>query len=271
MFARNIRFVKSGETIFIKVSGYDDETGGYYFHIQETQIDDQAMEPNNSMEQAYALEPGVEPFKGFFMSSDDADWYKIIVPVETKHLRIYTESDLDTYFKLYDAKGTLITEDDDGGSEYNASISQTLSQGTYYVEVTELDGDSGSYSLFMSLRDTPQSDSYEPDNVMEAASEITMETVQVHTFTDSDDEDWAWFTVTDAGDYRIAAIGEISSLDTYIGLYDEDGDLIDENDDGGDSYDALLRVSLQPGKYYILTTTLDDFSDPESYTLSVMK
>ncbi len=107
---------------------------------------------------------------------------------------------------------------------------------------------------------------------MSDASEIIAGRPQVRTFTDDTDEDWAWFTVASAGNYTITAVGEMPSLDTYIELYDDDGDSIDENDDGGDSYDARLRVYLvylRPGKYYILVTTLDDFSDPESYTLNI--
>lgn len=264
-----LRSVKSGDTLYIKVTGYSDETGSYNFHMQENHIEDQAMEPNDSMEQAYLLEPSTGSVTGFFMSSDDADWYKIIVPLENKSLRIYTEGDMDTYFSLYDERGNVITENDDGGSDYNASISRSLSQGTYYVKVTELDGDSGIYYLFMNLRDAPQSDSYEPDNTMANASEIIINTPQVHTFTDDDDEDWVYFTVSQNTRYTITAVGDDPNLDTYIELYDEDGDLLDENDDGGESYDARLRINLEPGTYYILITTLDDFSEPESYTLSV--
>ncbi len=125
-----VRSVRSGETLYIKVTSYGDETGSYSLHIQETPIEDQAMEPNDSMEQAYLLELPAESLKGFFMSSDDADWYKIIVPSGDKTLRIHTESDLDTYLKLYNARGNVIEEDDDDGSGYNARISRLLSQGT---------------------------------------------------------------------------------------------------------------------------------------------
>ncbi len=263
--------VKTGETIYIKVFGYDGETGFYSFSAGTIQIDDQNMEPNDTMGQAYPVEPKAEAYKGFFMSSNDVDWYKITVPPEDKMLLIYTDSDLDTYITLYDETGEVVAEDDDGGSGYNARLSFVVSGGTYYIELEELDGTTGPYSLYIKLNDAIIRDQYEPDNTMREAKEITVNNPQTRTFTNSDDMDWAWFTVTTAGTYTITAIGESSDLDTYLELYNEQGKLIGEDDDGGSSYDARLRIRLEPGKYYILAETLDDFSYPEMYTLSITR
>lgn len=261
--------IRSGETIYINVYGYDsDETGPYTLNIEETRIEDQAMEPNDSMEQAYHLiEPGT--YHGFFMSDEDADWYRIRVASQNMSLRIYTEGDQDTYIVLYDENGNEITRDDDSGSSYNARITYAAAPGTYYIEVTEIGGDFGSYDLCFALQDPPRPDSFEPDNSMNTAKEIFINAAQNHTFTDSDDEDWVFFNVTRSGNYTITARGEDTDFDTYIELYDEYGDLIDENDDGGDHYDSRLMVELSPGRYYILATALEDFDSPENYTLTV--
>jgi hypothetical protein len=265
-----VQSLRSGETIYIKVFGYDDETGNYALTVQETEIDDQSMEPNDSFEDAYLLESNTENLNAFFMSEDDEDWYKIIILSQDKALRIFTEGELDTFMELYDENEESITDDDDGGSDYNARINRTLSQGTYFVRVTELDSDSGPYILNVSLIDPPEPDQYEDDNAMSDAKEIILNTLQNRSFTDSDDEDWLYFSVTQSGNYTITAIGnEDTNLDTYIELYDDDGDLLDENDDGGESLDARLRTNLRPGKYFIKTRCLDDFDEPENYSLAI--
>jgi hypothetical protein len=260
--------VENGKTIYINVFGYDGETGSYSLEMQEFQIDDESMEPNNSMSQAYLIEPSEEAISGFFMSENDSDWYKVVVPSGGKSLHIETGGDFDTYLNLYDDED-LIDENDDDGSDYNARINRVLSQGTYYIEVTELNEETGPYSLRITLRDPPQPDSYEPDNAMKDARELTVGSPQNRTFSDSDDEDWVYFDVARSGDYVVSAFGEDTSFDTYIELYDEDGDYIDEDDDGGEYYDSRLSIELDPGRYYILVTTLDEFGYPESYTLSV--
>jgi hypothetical protein len=146
-----IHSFQSGETVYIKVFGYDDETGTYALNLHETAIDDQAMEPNDSLEEAFLVEPSSEAIRGFFMSEDDEDWYKIIIPVADQSLRVYTEGEFDSYLEIYDDNEESITDDDDSGHDNNARIHRTLSQGTYYLRVTKLDDDAGPYSLYLTL------------------------------------------------------------------------------------------------------------------------
>ncbi len=226
-------------------------------------------EPNNTILQAYSVVPGGGAVNASFMDDEDTDWYKIHVPSENKLLRIYTESGLDTIMSLYDEAGEYITNDDDSGAHYNAQISEVLSPGTYYIEVKELNDDTGSYSLFVTLTDIPSADPYEPDNERTSASAIGINEAQVRTFTNSDDADWASFVLTSRASLSITAVGENAGLDTVIVLYDENGNFLGEDDDGGRDYDANLIMTLEPGKYFVRATTLDDFSFPEPYTLSV--
>ena len=266
-----IRHVPSGETVYIKVYGYDGETGVYSFSAKTIELEDQQMEPNDTMELAYLITPGPNPIKGFFMASEDVDWYKVTVPPEDRTLLVYTEGSLDTYITIYDETGEVIAENDDGGSSYNARLSFVVSGGTYFIEVTEIDGSTGPYTLHIRLQDALKSDSFEPDNSMAEAKEIRIGSPQSRTFSDSGDIDWVWFTVSARGTYSISAVGDNQELDTYIELYNQDGDLIDEDDDGGSGYDARLEVELTPGKYFIAVETLDTIHSPEGYTLSVTR
>lgn len=261
--------IRSGDTIYIKVFGYSSSsTGSYSLTAELMRIEDADYEPNDSMDEATLVQPG-DVINGFF-TNDDSDWYEIFVPSGGRRLRVYTEGDTDTCISLYDENGNHIRDDDDSGEVRNAMVThQPSSAGTYYVEVTQYSGGSGTYTFFVVLEEAPLPDAYEPDDTMADASEIVIDRPQVHTFSDGYDEDWTWFTVRRSAEYVITAIGENSSLDTYIELYDADGEYLDENDDGGNNLDARLRIHLEPGTYYILTAAYGDFDDSESYTLTI--
>lgn len=59
-----------------------------------------------------------------------------------------TSGEIDSYLYLYEADGTYITEDDDGGSGFDSSITVTLDAGCYRVEASSWGaGEIGAYSL----------------------------------------------------------------------------------------------------------------------------
>gem|GEM_PF-1409401 len=54
----------------------------------------------------------------------------------------------DTFLYLFDYSGSLVTYDDDGGTDYNSRISRTLNAGSYTIEATSyLSGATGGFSL----------------------------------------------------------------------------------------------------------------------------
>jgi serralysin len=175
--------------------------------------------------------------------------------------------------ELYDAETRAeLAEDDDGGSGGNARIRYTVRAGGRYIaRVRGYSGETGSYGfrayIVEQVRLSP--DEYEEDNSFSTAKPINIGETQQHTFHSGDDVDWVKFQITAAGTYRIRARGvDSASLDTYIELYDSNQNSIDENDDGGDDYDALLSLRLEGGTYYLKVETLDD-NPGEPYTISI--
>ncbi|MDL2229632.1 PPC domain-containing protein [Treponema sp. OttesenSCG-928-L16] len=246
------------------VKGYSDNTGNYRFRARIREIPADVTEPNDTRDRAYLVSLGSTPVQAMFHSSNDADWYKVEIPAGGGRLIVYTEGDMDTKMELHDQRGNLINEDDDSGSDLNARIAASVNPGTYYIKITEYDGSTGLYSFHALLGEALNQDQYEPDDSPAQAKNIEIGVPQRRSFTDGDDVDWARFTVTQRGFYEIRARGETSSaLDTYIELYDSSEDLIDEDDDGGDYYDACLEVRLDAGSYLIRVHTLD--SDPDDY------
>jgi hypothetical protein len=200
----------------------------------------------------------------FFLLAPNADG---VLTMET------TGNSIDTYMDLYDAEsGEEIDEDDDSGSGSNAHIQYEVSSGErYIVKIRGYGGDTGSYGfhawLTEPVRMTP--DEFENDNEFESAKNLSLGTAQRHTFTTGDDVDWVKFQISQAGSYTIRTRGVNSpELDTYIELYDDDRNAIDDDDDGGEDYDSRLSVRLQAGTYYLRVECLDSEPD-QAYTIRV--
>ncbi|MDR1178603.1 MAG: PPC domain-containing protein, partial [Spirochaetaceae bacterium] len=245
-------FAEAGTTYLIKMRGYSSSaTGSYTIQALFSSVQETPMEPNNTRNQAYAVGIG-DVITGIFQGSNDAEWFSVQVPQQGL-LKVYTSGSRDTCLKLYDGRENLLSEDDDGGDNLNARLSSVVEPGLYYIELTEYDGASGLYTLYIELTEALGTDEYENDNTAANAKTIEADAApQRRTFTDGNDVDWARFTVTSRGYYGIRARGENNlRLDTYIELYDADENLIDEDDDGGENYDSYLSVNLEPGDYYI--------------------
>jgi hypothetical protein len=262
-------FAEAGKTYLAKVRGLGGDTGSYTFSSTFTPMPQDASEPNDTRETAAKIPLG-EDLESSFQSEKDEDWYQVEIPDAGGFLIVTTEGSLDTLITLYDAEGAPLAEDDDSGRGLNARASALVPGGTLYIRILEVDGDRGRYTLKTQVRAPGEADAFEPDNTKERAHQITPGEPQGRTFTTAEDEDWAVFTIVKPGLYEIRALGEDPALDTYLELYDAEGEYIDDNDDGGDNYDALIQVELEPGTYFLLITTLDeDPLDNNAYTLSV--
>jgi hypothetical protein len=265
----HIEFLAEADTPYIiRVFGYSDNTGTYTIRTAASEFNEAEMEPNNSRGSAFAVEPN-SALTGVFDSGTDAEWFSVRIPQEGGLLRVYTAGSRDTILKLWD-RNELLAEDDDGGDGYNARIASVLVAGTYYIELTELNGSQGIYTLHVELSEILGADQYENDNTFSRAKTLEIGEVQRRTFTGGNDMDWVRFTVTARGRYGIRARGENNlRLDTYIELYNDSEDLIDDDDDGGENYDSYLNIELEPGTYYLKVSTLDDEPPADYYLLSV--
>jgi hypothetical protein len=265
-------FIDGEKSYTVKVRGYDnDETGSYRFRASIEASAEDSAEPNDTRTAAVSIEPGGRKAASFHSSSDE-DWYRISVPAGNIRLILYTEGRVDTKMALYDSGGGLIAEDDDSGNNNNAWISAVPGEGTVFARVTAYDGQRGRYTLVSEIRERIQPDSWENDDTPGTAKEINIGASQERTFSDSEDEDWVRFRITERGIYEIRTRAADTDLDTYIELFDNEENALDENDDGGDHYDAYLRVELNPGNYLLKVRTLNsELPKNGAYTLSITR
>ena len=127
---------------YVDVFGPADATGPYTVSIEFVFADDHGSTPKTAT--AVASLPWSGP--GELERQGDRDVFRIDVDGPGT-LTAYTTGATDTYGRLTDADGDVLVEDDDSGDEPNFEIKAGVAAGTYYVEVSGVDGATGSYTL----------------------------------------------------------------------------------------------------------------------------
>ena len=102
------------------------------------------------------LLPVGESLTGKIDPSSDVDYFKVNI-TEPGLLTLYTEGNLDTIGKLIDKNGNHLITNNDDGNKTNFLIYADVPKGTYYVEVTEFNGDAiGAYEIFADFTELPE-------------------------------------------------------------------------------------------------------------------
>ncbi len=165
-------------------------------------------------------------------------------------------NDLDTYLELYNANGTRIAYDDDGGPGYNSLISDFSipATGTYTIYARSYqDRGSGAYSLSLSALVVSGSMTYGQtvnDSIPVGGTDI--------------------WTFTTTGRDRVTINMTSSSFDTYLELYDASGNRLTSDDDGGSGTNSRINRYRVPsaGTYFIRARSYNN-QGGGSYTLTL--
>jgi hypothetical protein len=81
------------------------------------------------------------------------------------------------------------------------------------------------------------------------------------------DRDVFHVTVDTAGSLVVDLTG-LGGVDTYLHVYDADGNLIGENDDSGGTLNSRIELAVEPGVYFVSAGSYDD-SETGDYRLDV--
>jgi hypothetical protein len=101
-------------------------------------------------------------------------------------------------------------------------------------------------------------DPYEPDDTMDSAAPINISEIQHHNFHQAGDVDWIKFYATVGTTYIIETFNLSANSDTYIYLYDSNGNLIAENDDYSGLASRIEWTCQQDGYYYVKIRHFDN-------------
>jgi hypothetical protein len=268
-------FVQDGARYLLKVQGVRlagaeaNAAGPYRFRASLEPMPKEKDRPNNTLEQAEAIALG-DTVTDYFFTPADVRWYAVAAPGPGR-LTVNTEGTLDTLLEAYDKWEELIGRDDDSGYQGNAKVvADLLSATPVYLRVSAYQGATGRYRLKAKFAPPVKPDPFENDNTMAQAKEIQSGESQARNFTDAGDVDWALLRIARQGSYGIAARADDHYLDTFIQVFDADGNLLAENDDGGGFWDAFLAIDLSPGAYHLRISCIDkEPLEGNGYTLSV--
>ncbi len=148
--------------------------------------------------------------------------------------------DSNIYLTLFDAEGNSIS------SNFGTLVDNELSAGTYYLEISNYYDQEGVISglLYFSL------DEYTTTDVNMGTLTLPFSADYFYTtLNDLDGRVRYNFTITEQGIYTF----EITSADydTYLFLYDNLGNFIGSNDDGGVDLLSKMTGTLNSGSYYV--------------------
>jgi len=201
--------------------------------------------------------PGSGCRVGAIVPSGDIDVYVFTVALSS-HVVVETVTDGDTLLGLYAANGDLLAEDDDGGSGRASRIEGDLAPGTYIaIVVAYQDSTIGEYAITIegdALGGTSCAREQESNDTMGLADELARipgSGCRSGAISPSGDVDVYSIVVTQRS--RVA-IETITEGDTILRLYDANGDLLGEDDDGGDGSASRLAGTLSAGTYYAALT-----------------
>ncbi|MBN2628571.1 MAG: PPC domain-containing protein [Spirochaetales bacterium] len=240
----------------LTVDYYDD-----YYYDEPVVREDYFMEPNDDPYSSVEYTPG-DSYE-LALTQGDSDWFYFTVgeemfTEEAVMVEIFTTGDTDTYMTVYGPDDPeLYYDESDDYRDNNAGMVLTLEEpGTYWVVVSGYSGDiSGYYNLDSRIEAVGFADSYEPNNNWDQATAVDWTGEQEHAFGPGDVMDVFTFTLTES---RNVVLYTESQLDTYMDLYDEAGNYITSDDDGGKDSNARLEVYLNPGTYYAEVSPYDN-------------
>jgi hypothetical protein len=221
--------VESGKTYYVKVRGFDSNDTGTY-RIRASLLATTELRFGNS--------------QSANLPSEGENWFRVRT-TQAGLVIVETSGSLDTLMEAYDGSWNLLDSDDDGGEEYNARL-EILAEAnqTYFFKVRGYDDDTGAYRILASY------EAIQAGNNTERARAVTLnlgEAASVFLLKSSESR-WYVHNLARAAMFVVQTRG---NMDTLLFLYDNNGNLLGDDDDSGEGNNALISKRLNPGTYYI--------------------
>ena len=244
-----IVYIADPGTYYCKVTEYFSETGSYV--VQATLEPGQLVtDVGDTRETAATLALGTS-YPAYIAPIDDVDYFRIVVD-ESGELTAWTTGDTDTVGELQTDDGTVLDKvDDDSGNNYNFRIVYNVRPGTYYLKVTEAQGnDNGSYVVQATLALGQLV--ADVGDTRETAATLALGTPYPAYIAPIDDVDYFRIVVDESGELTAWTIGD---TDTVGELQTDDGTVLGrDDDDSGNNYNFRLVYTVEPGTYYLKVT-----------------
>ena len=251
----------SAGTYYIKISGYDSETGDYVFRVR-TFTDTTSRSNTTDLRVGGSASGMIDP------DSDD-DYFRLVLGGRTDVI-LRSSGFPDTEGTLLNSGGGEIAYNDDGllvPGRRHFLIRRLLDAGTYYLKVGSfLDWTDGPFSVYATAATDPG------DSLADAAP-LTLGDAAGGNITASDDEDYFKIEVDETTYVRIWTSTQPDDVDTDGELLDSDGNTITNVDfdfdfslTAGFGIEHGLEASTYPATFYVKVTP-DSSSDQGKYVI----
>jgi len=166
----------------------------------------------------------------------------------------------DPVLSIYDEDYEYIAGDDDNGGDDNALMNVTLEEGTTYHVIASFYSDEASFLLSVKYigeyTDGPSGGLIPNEDMAGDGGVYRVNAPTIFAFTPDDTGIWQVIT-SDNGE-----------CDPYLIMYNAEGSVVDEDDDGAGNGNALLTVYLTAGEPFLISAGFYGSGDG-SYLLSV--
>jgi len=180
------------------------------------------------------------------LSADQRQFYKV-QSARAGLFTVETSGNTDTLLEVYDSQLEIIASDDDSGEDYNARIVfYAEANQIYYVMLGGYGDSSGPYRILAGFEAMSIS-----NNTSRSTATILNPGEEIPVFLTSVGQSrWFVYQLTGTGNSTFT-VETRGSMDTYLCLYDNNENLLEQDDDSGDDYNAHIYTRLNAGTYYI--------------------
>jgi hypothetical protein len=251
---------------YLEARGFtDDATGTYTLALKDGDI------PADTTTDA-SLSADGDSRSGVLSPAGDRDWYRVHLN-QGQSMRVElnggeAEGMLnDPFLTLYGPDGKEISHDDDSGEGLNSWLEFIApAAGDYYLEAKGFGEDAtGKYTITLLAGEIPGvADGAEPLNVGAEG--------RTSVIAPAGDKDWFSIDLVEGRPYRFnVKTGDTNGLaDPVLTIFDQNGNQVAQDDDGGTGNNAYLNfVSTKGGTYYAQVSSFDEHGTG-SYTINVM-
>ncbi len=185
---------------------------------------------------------GANPTQADIATPGETDVFRFDIPAFGPHT-MFTTGPSDTFMTLFGPNdpNVEVTSDDDAGENFNSQITRNLSAGTYYLRIRLYSPNTtGNYAVGV------RSEGITPNPI----PELIVDGASINAaISAANESDVYRFNITTQDIYTIETSG---TTDTFMTLHGPNSQIpeIDRNDDGGVSFNALIRRQLSPGEYF---------------------
>lgn len=228
--------------LFLRVSVFEQAAGAFELVLEQAPPRDPADPPRTLTEAA--TRPALDVGQSVAMTLRGRQEAYFRLPDDGRDLVVATRRlarGTDTVLALLDANGREIAEDDDGGEEQLASRLEVpgSQRRPLYVRAGVL-GSGGGFELTVQPDTAPAAPAF-ARSMREAAGRPPLEIGQVHALRLRRGQS-AYFLLPE-GDIAVLTRNLRRGTDTVLGLLDQEGNEIAEDDDGGGGLASRLEVA----------------------------